>query len=56
MCKLRYVTIPLATAARRLGRLITEARISGEPVTITEYGVPVADLVPRQPQPADTPE
>jgi prevent-host-death family protein len=45
------VLIPLTEARRRLGRLITEARISGEPVTITDRDEPVATLVPVIPPP-----
>jgi prevent-host-death family protein len=43
------VTIPLTKAQRNLGRLITDARISGEPVTITVHGRPVAKLIPLAP-------
>ena len=41
--------ITLTKARGMLGRLITEARISGEPVTITEYGEPVAVITPVAP-------
>jgi prevent-host-death family protein len=43
------VLITLTEAARKLGRLITQARISGEPVTITNHGEHVATLVPVVP-------
>ena len=46
---------PLTEAQRKLGRLITDARISGEPVTITVYGRPVATLVPVPLVPAQRP-
>jgi prevent-host-death family protein len=46
---LRYVTIPLTQASRMLGHLITDARISGEPVTITVHGRPVAKIIPLAP-------
>jgi prevent-host-death family protein len=46
---LRYVTIPLTQASRMLGHLITDARISGEPVTITMHGRPVAKIIPLAP-------
>ena len=32
-----------------LGRLITEVRITGEDAVITEYGEPVAKLIPYVP-------
>jgi prevent-host-death family protein len=32
-----------------LGHLITDARISGEPVTITVHGRPVAKIIPLAP-------
>ena len=47
LCTLHPVTIPLTQASRMLGHLITDARISGEPVTITVHGRPVAKLVPE---------
>jgi prevent-host-death family protein len=49
LCTLHPVTIPLTQASRMLGHLITDARISGEPVTITVHGRPVAELVPLFP-------
>lgn len=42
--------ITLTDARRRLGRIITLARISGEPITITDRDEPVATLVPIPPQ------
>ena len=38
--------ITLTEARRKLGRLITQARITGEPVTITDRNEPVATLTP----------
>ena len=49
LCTLHPVTIPLTQASRMLGHLITDARISGEPVTITVHDRPVARLVPVVP-------
>ena len=43
------VLITLTDARPILGRLIRLARITGQSVTITEQGEPVADLVPRAP-------
>jgi prevent-host-death family protein len=42
--------VTLTEARRKLGRLITQARISGESVTITDRDEPVATLVPVTPQ------
>ena len=49
LCTLHPVTIPLTQASRMLGHLITDARISGEPVTITVHGRPVAKIIPLAP-------
>jgi prevent-host-death family protein len=49
LCTLRSVMITLTEARRKLGRLITQARISGASVTITDRGEPVATLVPVVP-------
>ena len=46
MCK---VLITLTDARPILGRIIRLARITGEPVTITEYGEPVAVITPVAP-------
>ena len=47
--------ITLTEARRRLGRLITQARISGETITITDRDEPVATLIPViPPQNADS--
>ena len=49
--------ITLTEARRRLGRLITQARITGESITITDRDEPVATLVPVIPrQDADSRE
>ena len=56
VCTLRHVLITLTDARRRLGRIITQARISGEPVTITDMGEPVATLVPLIPPQRPTPD
>lgn len=47
------VLITLTDFGRRPGRIITEARVTGEPVTITEYGEPVATLTPVPAQKPD---
>jgi prevent-host-death family protein len=49
------VLITLTEARRRLGRVITHARISGESVTITDRDEPVAVLVPVIPPQAAAP-
>ena len=46
MCK---VLITLTDARPILGRIIRLARITGEPVTIAEYGEPVAVITPVAP-------
>jgi prevent-host-death family protein len=43
------VVITLTEARRRLGRLVTHARISGESIIITDRDEPVAMLVPVVP-------
>jgi prevent-host-death family protein len=53
-CTFCDVVITLTEARRKLGRLITQARISGENVTVTDRGEPVAMLVPMvPPRPAE---
>ena len=42
--------VTLTEARRKLGRLITQARITGESVTITDRDEPVATLIPVIPQ------
>jgi prevent-host-death family protein len=49
-CTLRYVLITLTEARRKLGRIITQSRITGEEVTITDRDEPVATIVPVPPQ------
>jgi prevent-host-death family protein len=49
MYTLCRVKITLTEARRYLGRTITKARVTGEPVTITDYGEVVAVLTPVMP-------
>ena len=49
MCTIRDVKATLSMLRRAPGALITEARIAGEPVIITDYGKPVATLIPVPP-------
>jgi prevent-host-death family protein len=44
------VLITLTEARRKLGRIITQSRITGEEVTITDRDEPVATIVPVPPQ------
>jgi prevent-host-death family protein len=53
---LRDVLITLTEARRTLGRVITRARITGEPVVITDRDEPVVTLIPMTaPQPETDP-
>ena len=47
--------ITLTEARRSLGRVITRARITGEPVVITDRDEPVATLTPVPPRPETGP-
>jgi prevent-host-death family protein len=44
-CYRRCMAYPLTAAQTRLSELVTEARQSHRPVTISEYGKPVAALI-----------
>jgi prevent-host-death family protein len=50
------VLITLTEARRALGRLVTQARASGETITITDRDQPVARLVPIPPDGPARPE
>jgi prevent-host-death family protein len=45
--------ITLTDFRRRLGRLLAEARLSGEAITITNYGEHIATVIPAIPPPRE---
>jgi prevent-host-death family protein len=53
LCTLRSVMITLTDFRRRLGRLLAEARLSGEAITITNYGEHIATVIPAIPPPRE---